>query len=74
MFSESDEEGTGYPEAMRRAREAIAGVHESTAYAEDILNDLYLIRDRLATLQQQTAELAAQIRRGEVTCPPRVRG
>jgi hypothetical protein len=53
----------GRAEALRRAREAIAVVQDRTVYADGILTDLYSIRDRLASLELQTAELVAQIRK-----------
>jgi hypothetical protein len=47
---------------MQRAKDAIARAEDTTAYADDVLTHLYLIRDRLATIERETSELAARFR------------
>jgi hypothetical protein len=49
-------------EALRRANEALARAGEHVAYAEIALSHFYSIRDRLAPLERETSELAAQVR------------
>jgi hypothetical protein len=51
-----------HAEAMRRARQAIAHVQDMNASAGRVLIELYLIRDRLASLERETSELAARFR------------
>jgi hypothetical protein len=47
---------------MQRAEDAIARAEDTTAYADEVLTHLYLIRDRLATMERETSELAACFR------------
>jgi hypothetical protein len=35
---------------------------DTSAYADDVLAQLYAIRDRLATMERETSELAAHFR------------
>ena len=58
----ADEWGKSHAEAMQRAKDAIARAEDTTAYADDVLTHLYLIRDRLATMERQAAVLAASFR------------
>ena len=58
----AEEWGKSHAEAMQRAKDAIARAEDTTAYADDVLTHLYLIRDRLATMERQAAVLAASFR------------
>ena len=58
----AEECGKSHAEAMQRAKDAIARAEDTTAYADDVLTHLYLIRDRLATIERETSELAARFR------------
>jgi hypothetical protein len=62
MSQEPAEEVRGEAEAMRRAQQAMARAEGTIAYAESVLVHLYLIRDRLVTLERETLELVAQTR------------
>jgi hypothetical protein len=56
------EQTKSHAEAMRRAQESIVRAEDTTAYADDVLTHLYLIRDRLATMEREASELAAHFR------------
>jgi hypothetical protein len=62
LSREPAEEVRGTAEALRRARQAIARVQDMNASAERVLIELYLIRDRLDSLERETSDLAARFR------------
>jgi hypothetical protein len=58
----AEERAEGHEDAMRHAERAIARAEDTSAYAESVLAHLYLIRDRLDSMERETSDLAARSR------------
>jgi hypothetical protein len=62
LSQEPAEEVRGEAAAIRRAQRAIVRAENTAAYANDVLVHLYLIRDRLDSMERETSDLVARFR------------